>query len=194
MFAVIDTETTGLSTRTDRIVEVAVIGLNDWGQKEWEWSTMIDPQRAMGATGIHGITLSDMSRATTFERYAGHITRLLGGRILVGHNIEFDLDFLRAEFGRIGITAPHFATLCTARLAKKAGFRPFTLAACCRRCGIPHADAHTARGDALSTAQLLRHLVDFDERLKDGSFARDSSTSGTWPYIPLDATLGAVRS
>lgn len=37
MYAVIDTETTGLSPTTDRIIELVIIGLNERGEQEWEW-------------------------------------------------------------------------------------------------------------------------------------------------------------
>ena len=53
--AVIDVETTGLSPRTDRIVEVGVVLLDSRGDVEAEFETLVNPGRDVGPTGLHGI-------------------------------------------------------------------------------------------------------------------------------------------
>lgn len=55
-FAVIDLETTGFAyTRNDRICEVAVVLLDARGQRQDAWTTLINPQRDLGAQHIHHI-------------------------------------------------------------------------------------------------------------------------------------------
>ena len=103
MYAVIDTETTGLSLSNDRIIELAVIGLDADGEKEWEWCSLINPERNTGhgmAVRIHQIYSSDVADAPTFSEFAGHIADILQGRAVIAHNAKFDLGMLGAEFKR----------------------------------------------------------------------------------------------
>ena len=127
--AVVDVETTGLSPRTDRVVEVGVVLLDDRGEVEFE--TLLDPGRDVGPTAVHGIRASDVVEAPAFADVAPYLRSLLAGRVVVAHNALFDLRFLAPEFGRAGLPVELPPTLCTMRLA------PLFLAralARCRRC------------------------------------------------------------
>jgi DNA polymerase III epsilon subunit-like protein len=65
-FAVIDFETTGLSPRRDRVVEVAIARVDASGQIEDEFATLINPEgRDVGPTFIHGITNAQVKGAPT---------------------------------------------------------------------------------------------------------------------------------
>ncbi|MEI6622592.1 MAG: 3'-5' exonuclease [Actinomycetes bacterium] len=194
MFAVVDTETTGLDPRRDRIVEIALIELDRRGQPVSQWATLVNPDRGLGATHIHGITTTDIRYAHSFERYAGHILATLAGRIIVGHNIDFDVAFLRAEFGRLGVRLPAVSTICTAELARSAGFRPFTLAACCRRLGIENGRAHSAAEDAMATARILPRLADLQSVRVGRMLALQSARSASWPTVELDVVIGCPRT
>lgn len=112
-YAVIDVETTGLSPRGDRVIEVGVVLLDPHGQPEHEWTSRINPGRPVGATHIHGITDSDVAHSPLFEDVAPHIAGLLQGRAFVAHNARFDASFLRYEFGRANWSWPSVPMLCT---------------------------------------------------------------------------------
>ena len=59
-FAVIDFETTGISPeRGDRVTEVGLVLTDDFGAIEYEWSTLVNPRRDVGASHIHGLTARD---------------------------------------------------------------------------------------------------------------------------------------
>ena len=61
MYAVIDTETTGLlPSHRHRVIEVAVVLLDARGQVEREWVTLLNPQRDLGPQHIHGILTADV--------------------------------------------------------------------------------------------------------------------------------------
>src|SRR5699024_4286159 len=105
-FAVIDVETTGLSSRSDRIIEIAVVSTDPWGHVLSEWSTRLNPQGPVGATHIHGITAADVATSPTFEALAAVIAQQLAGAAIVAHNARFDLAFLRAEYQRAGWAMP----------------------------------------------------------------------------------------
>lgn len=70
-YTVVDVETTGLvPERADRIVELAVTYVSHDGQVQDHWSTLVNPQRDVGPTRIHGITPSDVLKAPTFQELA----------------------------------------------------------------------------------------------------------------------------
>lgn len=158
-YAVIDIETTGLSPRYHhRIVEIAVVHVDEHGRIESAWETLVDPMRDLGPQHIHGVTAADASQAPTFHDIAPALIDLLRGRTVVAHNSRFDLWFLCAEFERAGIPVPigEDAALCTMRLAEI--LLPGSgraLADCCAAFDIDLVDAHEALSDARATAQLL---------------------------------------
>jgi DNA polymerase-3 subunit epsilon len=155
-FAVIDLETTGLfPERHDRIVELGVVVLDADTRQRGEWTTLVNPCRDVGPTRIHGITASQVADAPTFADVAGDLAERIGDRIIVGHNIRFDLRFLTAEFGALGSDIGSVEGLCTMSLASRYGAGGRSLQACCEELGIEQGGAHQALADARSTASLL---------------------------------------
>src|SRR5690625_4545417 len=99
LFAVVDVETTGLSpAHHHRVVEVAVVLVDEDGRIQHRWDTLVNPQRDVGAADIHGLSAADLYDAPLFEEVAGDIVDLLQGRVPVAHNLSFDAGFLTAEF------------------------------------------------------------------------------------------------
>jgi DNA polymerase III epsilon subunit-like protein len=69
-YTVVDLETTGLFPQQhDRIVEIAIVTVSDAGHIEQEWSTLVNPQRDVGPTHIHGITAREVLDAPTSPRW-----------------------------------------------------------------------------------------------------------------------------
>jgi len=159
-YAVIDLETTGFSpARGDRIVEVGVVLLDDNGSVEHEWTTIVNPQRDIGPTHVHGIRASDVVDAPLFADIAAHLVSMLSGRALAAHNQEFDLRFLRAELASHGYVLPTtYAALCT-MLWSRVSFGAARLGDVCAVLSIEHASAHAALGDARATAAVLATLI-----------------------------------
>lgn len=151
-FAVIDVETTGFG-RVDRIVEIGVVVLDRAsGEVVDEFDTLVNPQRDVGATHIHGITATMLEAAPTFEDIAGTLARVLGGNTLVAHNLPFDQRFVLQEFERAGIQVDPGEGVCTLRLTGE------RLDLACRRFGVELSHQHRALSDARATAALLVHL------------------------------------
>lgn len=160
-YAVIDLETTGFSpARGDRIIEVGLVLLDDAGQIEHEWTTLINPQRDVGATHVHRIRASDVVDAPRFRDVAGHLVNMLSGRTLVAHNQAFDVRFLRAELEASGYALPAaYAALCT-MLWSRAVFGAAKLSDVCALLAIENASAHAALQDARATAAVVSALID----------------------------------
>ena len=154
-FAVIDLETTGLFPGGhDRVVEIGLVALDPYLRPVGEWATLINPCRDVGPTSIHGITASQVADAPTFSEIVGDVGAWLGDRILVGHNVRFDLSFLDAEFGHSGFRVQWVPGLCTMWLASSiTGAR--RLDECCQCLGIDTGRSHSALLDARSAAALL---------------------------------------
>lgn len=159
-YAVIDLETTGFSpARGDRIVEVGLVLLDDAGQIEQEWTTLVNPQRDVGATHVHGIRASDVVDAPLFVDIAAHLVSMLSGRTLVAHNQAFDVRFLRVELATSGFSLPEtYAALCT-MLWSRAAFGAAKLSEVCAVLSIEHDSAHAALGDARATAAVIAALL-----------------------------------
>lgn len=168
--AVIDVETTGLSPRTDRVLEVGVVLLDSRGEVEAEFETLINPGRDVGPTGLHGITAPDVVDAPAFAEVAPHLRSLMAGRVVVAHNALFDLRFLAREFARSGLRFDLFPSLCTMRLAPSFfGSGTRSLQALCDFLDIPLDRGHAALHDARATAELMLSMLASD--LGQGSLA-----------------------
>ncbi len=161
-FVVIDVETTGLSRKQDRILELAIVTTDPKGQVLDEWVSRFNPQGRVGPTHIHGITEADVRDAPLFTDSLPDVNRLLMGHAIAAHNANFDLAFLRAEYARAGWTLPAVPSLCTLQASRVylPSLRRRRLPDCCLACGIKLRGAHSALGDAKATAALLAEFLD----------------------------------
>ncbi len=150
-FLVVDVETTGVYN-SDRVVEVGVVALNTSGEIVDEWDTLVDPQRDVGPTHIHGITASMVSAAPRFEEVALILAARMQGAVLVAHNLAFDARMLANEFARAGAEFDPGQGICTMRASQG------SLSDACCRYGICLEHHHRALADARATAQLLTRL------------------------------------
>jgi DNA polymerase III epsilon subunit-like protein len=186
-FAVVDVETTGLDPAGTRMVEIAIVEMDQSGRLVDEFSTLlsIPGEGPLGAEFIHRISRPMLATAPRFEDVARTICERLSGRIIVGHVVAFDIGHLDGEFARAGLSMPSLldSTLCTRELARVVlPPGPKTLASCCEATGIEHRAAHTALGDARATAELLVILLrsGFDAGLETLSAA---ARRVSWPDL-----------
>jgi DNA polymerase-3 subunit epsilon len=157
LIAVIDVETTGLNPhRHDRIIELAIIVQHVDGSVVREFSSLINPERDIGSTRIHGIASRDILSAPRFADIAGRVIEALDGCVAVaGHNVWFDVSFLKAEFSRFGNELPDHPRYCTMRLAGGG-----TLESACETYGIClDGPQHTALSDARAASRLLNVVL-----------------------------------
>ena len=157
-FAVLDTETTGLSPIAGgRICEIAV-SVSQNGKKLEEYTTLLNPQIPMhpSVIAIHGITNEMVQHAPTFQPIAPQLLCLLEGCVLVAHNAEFDLSFLRNEIELCGLHLPQYPVLDTLKLARKNGrFERNNLGVIAQALGISAEGAHRAMADVRMTEKVL---------------------------------------
>ena len=103
--AFIDAASTGLDTRTARIVRLTVLKI-DPGGNERTRTVLVNPGTPIppGATEVHGITDDDVSDVPNFRAYAKGLAEHLEGCDLAGFGVErFDAPLLVEEFRRSGV-------------------------------------------------------------------------------------------
>ncbi|WP_198042847.1 MULTISPECIES: exonuclease domain-containing protein [Actinoalloteichus] len=186
-YAVLDTETTGFTPGWHRVVEIGVVQLDEDGTVVDEWCTLINPERDLGPQHVHGITSADVRHAPVFADIAGDLAARLAGRVVVAHNLSFDVDFLAAEYGRVGLDVPLAVMpgLCTMRLANRylrASAR--SLAACCAAAGVPLTEAHSALHDAYAAAGLLVGYLQAAGTPEPWRDLLSEAAAWRWPRLP----------
>ena len=174
--AVVDCESTGLSSSFDRICEISVVHLDPaQANVEVVIDTIINPNRKMKGTNIHGLSQADVEQAPTFDEIAGDIVDALAERVIVAHNTSFDVRFLRLELERLGLPI-NPPTVCTMSLRPllSLGTR-VSLEAACAEYGIPITRPHAAGADAMATAHLYLHYLREAARKKAKTFSQLAS-------------------
>lgn len=98
-YCVIDTETTGLSSYYDEIIEVGILKIRD-GKVVDQYSQLIKPNNAIDEfiTYLTGITNKMLVNQPSIKDVEGEILDFLGDDVIVGHNTSFDIRFLNASF------------------------------------------------------------------------------------------------
>jgi DNA polymerase III subunit epsilon len=85
----LDTETTGLSGKTDKIIELAIVGYDG----NVLFNELINPKCTINNSHIHGITNKMVSECRSFEDYWGEIKLILTNKHIVIFNKNFDIKF-----------------------------------------------------------------------------------------------------
>ena len=94
-YTVIDLETTGLEPQYDNIIEVAAIRVRG-GNVSDKFVSFVKPYDEIDdfITDLTGITNEMLSTAPTPEEVLPLLFDFIGGDIVVGHNVNFDVNFL----------------------------------------------------------------------------------------------------
>jgi len=106
-----DLETTGISTTSDRIIEICMIKTDFDGNEIETYNQLVNPgnvEMRAEAEEKHGISLEMLKDKPTFEMIASEINDFIGDSDLGGYNaLFFDVPFLCEEFMRCGIVFNH---------------------------------------------------------------------------------------
>ncbi|MHA6799009.1 DEDD exonuclease domain-containing protein [Bounagaea algeriensis] len=164
-FVVVDLETTGTNRTDDRITEIGAVKIRG-GRNLGEFSTLVDPQRPIppAVTSITGITDALVAGAPRIDTVLPAFLEFCRGCVLVAHNAPFDTGFLQAQCERLEITWPKPASICTARLSRRALLREETpnhkLATLARVLRAANQPNHRALDDARATVDVLHSLLE----------------------------------
>ncbi|HWB66526.1 MAG TPA: DEDD exonuclease domain-containing protein [Mycobacteriales bacterium] len=164
-FVVVDLETTGGSPAASAITEIGAVKVRG-GELLGEFQTLVNPQLAIPPfiAVLTGITDAMVATAPPLAAVLPSFLAWARGAVLVAHNAPFDVGFLRAGCGQLGIDWPGFSSVDTARLARRVLTRDeapdcklSTLARIFRATTTPN---HRALADARATTDVLHGLLE----------------------------------
>jgi DNA polymerase-3 subunit epsilon len=170
---VLDTETTGLSTKDgNRIIEIGCVELLDRRLTGNNFHVYINPERDSepGALQVHGLTREFLADKPIFKTVAQDFITYIRDSELIIHNAPFDVGFLNYELAKLPNThsiesyCTIFDTLADAKI-RFPGQRN-NLDALCRRYGVDN--THRELHGALLDAQIL---ADVFLRMTGGQFS-----------------------
>jgi DNA polymerase-3 subunit epsilon len=98
-FVVIDTETTGLHAEA-RIIEVGVVYLSSRGNFQNSFNTLLFGDGTTGewpARMVHGMKTHELDGAPQFKHIASDLLKLIEGRTVLAHNVNFDSKRMNYE-------------------------------------------------------------------------------------------------
>ncbi|MBB3897452.1 DUF294 nucleotidyltransferase-like domain-containing protein [Roseococcus suduntuyensis] len=162
--AVLDTETTGLDVRQDRIVQIGAVRMR--GAElvpDAPFDRIVNPGRPIPpvASRVHGLTDADVAQHPPLPAILPELLDWLGDAVVVGHSIHFDLAVLRHEARRHDLTWREPRVLDVAFLAAglDRGLVDTSLDGLALGLGIAVEGRHTAWGDAQATARIYAALL-----------------------------------
>jgi DNA polymerase III subunit epsilon len=163
-FSVLDLETTGGSSHEDTITEIGVVKVRG-GECLGTFHTLVHPGRSIprAITVLTGITDAMVGPAPRLEAVLPALIEFLQGSVIVGHNIRFDLGFLRAAMAVNrwpSLTHRWVDTCALARRLVRDEVPNCRLQTLASRFRLDHRPAHRALDDALATTDLFHLLLE----------------------------------
>ena len=162
-YVVLDIETTGTSLEKDEIIEIGALKVESGAVTE-EFSMLIRingeiPVEIQKLTGITEQELQSMGRP--LEEVLEKLFEFAGNRIIVGHNVTFDYNFIRAACRKMKLemrlgTASRDTLALSRRKIKGVG--SYQLEVLMKHLGYEVSNAHRALADCYLTWQLYQKL------------------------------------
>lgn len=166
-FIAFDLETTGLSTWTDRIVELGAVIFEDF-KPVAEFSTLVNPERTIRAEAsrVNGIYDKDVENAPYIHEAIENFCDFIGPDalsskiVLVAHNADFDAKFLLEAFNDCGVTAEIVVqdTLYMSQRMIPELYR-HRLSDVAKYFDIPQQNAHRAADDARVCGEIFARML-----------------------------------
>ncbi|MBQ6811681.1 MAG: 3'-5' exonuclease [Agathobacter sp.] len=159
-YVVLDLEMTGLSAKTDQIIEIGAIKIKDNVVVD-SFGGLVNPSRKIPTRVVEltGITDDMVRQGMERDEAVLKLLDFIDGYILVGQNLNFDYSFLKQW--AVNHKRPLEANACdTLKIARKLlpPEQPKKLEALCKYFGIERAREHRAMDDAIETWQVFEKL------------------------------------
>lgn len=156
-YVVVDLETTGLNSETDKIIEVGILKVRDHQIVE-TYQQLVDPQKNISKTitDLTGITNAMVANQPTIKEIRQKIKDLIQNDPILGHNVLFDIQFLKKVCGPMNNDY-----LDTLHYAKKAfyGSENYQLSTLVKIFSLTN-NEHRALADCIATKELYDLIVE----------------------------------
>ena len=192
-YCVIDIETTGLDNRTDAIIEVAAIKFDLEGIFE-TYQSFVNPGKQIPPfiSELTGIFDKDVLLAPEFNSIIPALKEFIGDSVLIGHNVGFDIGFLR-EFG-FNFEGILFDTLDLSYVIYPTQL-DYSLTGLSLFLELDISNSHRAMADCENTMNLFLNLLRSIKSLKLQTFVQinNMAAKGSWDSRPVLQTWLAER-
>ena len=161
-YCVLDLETTGFSFRTEKITEVGIMKYKN-GEVIDSFETFVNPEKPIPERVVEVTHITDdmVKDAPKIGEVFPKILEFVGDSVLVAHNADFDIGFLKHNASVLGYKLEN-TYLDTLRLAKDLfpDFKKYKLGLIAEKLGIKVEVAHRALDDVDTTVKVFRIMLD----------------------------------
>ncbi len=160
-YTVIDIETTGLSTKTDKIIELSALKVRN-GKIISEYSRLVNPIIKIDRfiEELTGITNKMLSKEKSIEFVIESFIEFIGPDIILGHNINFDIQFINQALEELSLNLLLNDYIDTLRMSRKVykEIPNHKLSTLIEFHGLTR-DKHRALVDCILTHQIYQRIV-----------------------------------
>ena len=194
-YVVFDLETTGFSPESNRIIEIGAVKVQN-GKITDRFSSFVNPKvpipfRIEELTGIHDDMVID---APEIEEILPKFMEFCAGCVMVAHNADFDMSFIRKNCERLDIDC-HPTVVDTVGLARTLmqNLSRFKLDTVARALNVSLENHHRAVDDAGCTAEIfLKFIGMLKDRGIEDLDAADALRNSSVEYIQKEKTYHAI--
>ena len=163
VFTAFDTETSGITPKTSRIIEIGAVRFTKDGIIS-KWSRLFDPDQILSPfiISLTHITQEMVDAADPIENHMRNFLGFLDDSIIVAHNAQFDLNFLNAECENCRLPVTKNYAVDTLQLSRilipEAEHHKLDYLA--DFLGIDKGSSHRALDDAITCMELFKKCLD----------------------------------
>ena len=160
-YCVLDLETTGFSFRTEKITEIGIMKIKN-GEVLDEFSCFVNPEKPIPQRVVEITNITDdmVKDAETIDKIFPKMLEFIEDSVLVAHNADFDIGFLKYNAKELGYTLDN-TYLDTLRLAKELfpDYKKYKLGIIAENLGIKVEVAHRALDDVDTTVKVFNVMI-----------------------------------
>ena len=160
-YCVLDLETTGFSFRTEKITEVGIMKIKN-GEVIDSFETFVNPEKPIPYRVVEVTNITDdmVKDAPKIDEVFPKILEFVGDSVLVAHNADFDIGFLKYNAAQLGYKLEN-TYLDTLRLAKELfpNYKKYKLGIIAENLGIKVEVAHRALDDVDTTVKVFNVMT-----------------------------------
>lgn len=158
MFVSLDLETTGFDPVKNKIIEFGAIKFDlDGNTETLQFLTNPGVPLPDIITHITGITDEDLKGAPPFDEKIEEIKEFIGDLPILGHNIQFDINFLNAN--NVSTDKNPLYDTCQLASILLPGLSSYSLEILTHHLQLTHEEKHRALDDAIAAMELFQKLA-----------------------------------